>query len=326
MKTRLGLLSCILLFCSGSILSQDLSGISGAFVDIGFGARPVSMGSAYVALANDVNSVLWNPAGLTSIDKKQAAFSFTNQYGLLNYHYVAFTTPLKSEYNGIGGAIIYSADDALSEMTFQIGYALRFEKLSLGLSIKYRRASFGNNTISDADYLIFEPDEIEEGRLNQVNGSGNGVGFDVGLQYSFNDRITLGVMFRDIYSPVFWNSSVDNEAVKSKGSYSELIPFEPILGTAIKVSDDITMTTDYAPAVGSEMNDKFRTGIEARFFELLYLRGGYQNYVNNFPDDKFVLGFGVDVNVLTELNVLVDYAFMIEELANTHRFSIAFEF
>ena len=36
------------------------------FLEIGVGSRATSMGDAYVAVANDVSSIYWNPAGLAS--------------------------------------------------------------------------------------------------------------------------------------------------------------------------------------------------------------------------------------------------------------------
>ncbi len=41
---------------------QDLSNIPSAFVDVGYGARPMGMGGAFVGLADDRNAVVWNPA------------------------------------------------------------------------------------------------------------------------------------------------------------------------------------------------------------------------------------------------------------------------
>ena len=35
------------------------------FLEIGIGSGPSAMGEAYVAVANDVSSIYWNPAGLS---------------------------------------------------------------------------------------------------------------------------------------------------------------------------------------------------------------------------------------------------------------------
>ena len=43
-------------------------GLSGfQFLKIGQGARAVAMGDAYTAVADDINAIFWNPAGLTGV-------------------------------------------------------------------------------------------------------------------------------------------------------------------------------------------------------------------------------------------------------------------
>ena len=56
--------------------AQELANIPGMFLDVGYGARPMGMGGAYTATANDAYSIIWNPAGLTQIQGQQASFYF----------------------------------------------------------------------------------------------------------------------------------------------------------------------------------------------------------------------------------------------------------
>ena len=44
------------------------------FLEIGVGSRATSMGDAYVAVANDVSSIYWNPAGLSNVSNSSALF------------------------------------------------------------------------------------------------------------------------------------------------------------------------------------------------------------------------------------------------------------
>ena len=44
------------------------------FLEIGVGSGPSAMGEAYVAVANDVSSIYWNPAGLASLSNPSALF------------------------------------------------------------------------------------------------------------------------------------------------------------------------------------------------------------------------------------------------------------
>ena len=55
------------------------SEVFGAFQDIGTGARPLGMGGAFVAIADDANTVLYNMAGLTQLESSE----FTAMYAAL---------------------------------------------------------------------------------------------------------------------------------------------------------------------------------------------------------------------------------------------------
>jgi len=44
------------------------------FLEIGVGSGATAMGDAYVAVANDVSSIYWNPAGLSSVTNSSALF------------------------------------------------------------------------------------------------------------------------------------------------------------------------------------------------------------------------------------------------------------
>lgn len=318
----------IIVLLSGIITAQDLSGVAGAFADIGFGARPAALGGAFTAAANDVHSIMWNPAGLAQLERPQAAFTFTSQLGLVNYHYLAASMPLGNNQNA-GIAVISSGDEMMREFTLQGAYArsVLTENLLVGVTVKFRYASFGNNNLNASDYSgVFEPDEIETGIKNQVKGNAPGFGLDLGVLYKLNNRIHLGLMLKDIYSPVFWNSHVDNPEAKTKGKYTELIPFEPVVGTSFMVSENLMLTSDYAPGAIKEMNDKFRMGVEARLLDVLSLRGGYQNFINHEKDEKYTVGIGLDREIMKNLRVIVDYTIQIEELANSHRFGLGLEF
>ena len=66
----------ISLICS-NVFGQTINryGTTAAnFLEIGDGSRATSMGDAYVAVANDVSSIYWNPAGLSNVLNSSALF------------------------------------------------------------------------------------------------------------------------------------------------------------------------------------------------------------------------------------------------------------
>lgn len=79
-KRKLVLAACLAgLFTVMSISSYAAVGTTGAeFLNTSLGARPSGMGNAFSAIADDVNAVLWNPAGLTLLKEKEASFTYTN--------------------------------------------------------------------------------------------------------------------------------------------------------------------------------------------------------------------------------------------------------
>ena len=170
-------------FAAQTSWAQKLSNIPGSFVDVGFGTRPVSMGFAFVGLANDENSTYWNPAGLGQLDEYKAGFSQTDQLGLITYNYFSILVPIPIKGHSLGVSVISSGDDAMKELSVHAGYGLKVNIISLGIALKYRNVSFGNNTLKRSDYIVFTEEEITTGLGQQVSGDANGYGVDVGLMF-----------------------------------------------------------------------------------------------------------------------------------------------
>ena len=62
---------------------NDGAGTTGtAFLKVEGGSRPAALGGAFVGLANDINTIFWNPAGLTAIHDRELTamqhFSFAD--------------------------------------------------------------------------------------------------------------------------------------------------------------------------------------------------------------------------------------------------------
>ena len=328
MKTKILFIVMIFGLTPLILLGQTKSSIPAAFVDVGYGARPVGMGSAYAGLADDIHALFWNPAGLNHLEDKQVSFTNANILGLVKYNVFSFALPLHFDEAQQGGgiAVVSSGDEALHEFTVLAGYSRRVLGFDLGLNLKYRYASFGKNTLDRDEGVVFSDQEFQDGMLNQVRGSANGFGMDVGVLYQFSEKIRFGLMIRDLFSPVSWNSSVDNTAAQTKGKYTENVPFETVIGTSYKVLDELLVTADFQPAFSKDVSNAIRGGAELRLFKLLYLRAGLQNIVNDQADEKYVFGFGLNVNVSKKYALTFDYTHVLEQLDNSNRLTIGLAF
>src|SRR5882724_3034356 len=63
-----------------AILALFRSSAQAAFVDTGWGARPVGMGGAFTAIADDSNAPLYNPAGLVQVQWNELSAMYSRLF------------------------------------------------------------------------------------------------------------------------------------------------------------------------------------------------------------------------------------------------------
>lgn len=107
-------LSALVLVFSGSLAmaawadqtDYAIGKVGGSELEIGLGARPVAMGEAFVALADDLNTTAWNPAGLSQIKGIQAGFMHNIYLQDTSMEYLAYAQNLFPG-AGIGANVTY---------------------------------------------------------------------------------------------------------------------------------------------------------------------------------------------------------------------------
>ncbi len=129
-------------------------GLAGfAFLKVAQGARAVGMGDAFVSVADDVNAIYWNPAGLSHLDRPQFVFNYANWYMDTKFQSgaVAFKTP-----KGVVGIAVMTFDGgkipertisqpggtgknvAANAWTVDVAYAFKpTDKLGLGMRVRF---------------------------------------------------------------------------------------------------------------------------------------------------------------------------------------------
>ena len=298
-----------------SVYSDELSNIPAAFLDVGFGARAMAMGGAYVAITQRANSILWNPAGLSNASgKHNISLDNVDFQNLYNYSFFGYGCKLKGDH-AFGTGMIYSGDDAMSETTFYLSGAFNckkfikpklFKKFSLGINFKYFGSSFGNN--DDGSFI----DELGE---HQVSGSANGFGMDLGLQSEISivkkrsiDQI--GIMWRNPFSTLNWES--ENEVGTAEGSYSEELPPSLIIGYGM-IKERFIFSLDYEKALFKDVEDMIRTGTEFRLFgRTMALRMGYSQEIYTGDNRRYSIGLGFHINIKRKSLLLFDIAYQIQ--------------
>ena len=196
------------------------------------------MGNAFAAVADDVNSVYYNPAGLSSLERPKlmashallfAGLSDGSNLGLSN---LTAAFPLREGRLGTVGGLWnqFSLSGVYSERTLQASYGYRFpktsklSKLASGASFKYLSHSF--NRLEEASNAV-EDGILQNGKQDPVLMAGNSksaMDLDAGLLYNLNKKYTLGLTLMNLMQADVGFSSKDPVPMKTRlgASYKAL--------------------------------------------------------------------------------------------------------
>ncbi len=271
----------------GEAASTTLSYQRGAFANIAIGARPHGMGGAFVGLSDDGNALAYNPAGLARLNSRVLSAGYLHfPIGdeSLPYNYLSYGAPVSGTlYHGIG-LILSPADYGSSESQIIISAAKLFDDpngkrrpYSVGISAKFLLISTAKPTQS---YYQFQE--------NSVEGAGFGFSLDLGAQIQLSDRITAGLLLKDIASTInYTNTTTDN-------SYSEGIPPTLIIGGHYRLMNTVNLVLDGYKSLFKEVEDHVRLGIEKRLFDLFAIRIGMSQNFSMESNRRYHAGFGID--------------------------------
>jgi len=191
-------------------ISLSVVGICWAdFEDLGVGARPIGMGNAYTALADDVNAIYYNPAGLAQLDECQ----FTSGYGKLYWGlddgsnlgsgFVGYAHPLYHWGTLGAGWLNLGLQGLYQENSFIFSYGNSLKKrLLAGFNLKLLYKKYGKTPYTENALIDGGPGV--SGERDPVFSKGysrTGFSSDLGLLYRFNREYSLGLALIDINQP-----------------------------------------------------------------------------------------------------------------------------
>lgn len=133
------------------------------FLTIPVGARGIAMGSAYSAVADDISSIWWNPAGLGFLQNQELMLTVVDYTLDLTYSYGAFASPVGDGALVIGGFFGYldvpdieittvsspeGTGNFYNAYDFQMGGSIAYnlsDRFIGGLNVKYIHQDMWNN-------------------------------------------------------------------------------------------------------------------------------------------------------------------------------------
>jgi len=305
---------------------------AGEFMSIGVGARALGMGSAQVAIVNDVTSGYWNPAGLAKMNYPQVSLMHDEQFGgLVNYNYASVAIPYGNDMSFGISAIRLSIDgipdtrnaliDAQTgEVIFDINNPnARIDPDKITEFSNTDWAFYGTFSKKQSDNFYWGAN-IKVISRSLAEFSALGIGFDFGALYQPIDNFYLGANLMDITTTlVAWDGG-RNELISPTAKLGVAYGFE-FLGGKFLPALDLDMRFEnrqFASTfnVGPVSLD-IRAGLEYSFRNLFMIRAGYTDV------KQFTIGAGVK---LPKLNIDYSYAQFSgasgETLGETHRISI----
>jgi hypothetical protein len=319
-----------MLTASQSFGGAGVAKYAGEFISIGVGGRALGLGSAYVALANDVTAGYWNPAGLSLLNYPQFVLMHDEQFGsLVNHDYGAAAFPFgRSASLGIslirvGVDDIPDTRDAALDINgnptndpaqfsrIDPNKVRYFSAADWALFLTYSRAVDARFSYGATIKLI---------RRDLGDNGATGVGFDLGLWYAPLPDLTLGVMLQDVTTTLLAWDTGRNELIvptlklgSAYGIHALGGRFTPVVQCDVRFENRRTASTLHVGAVSADIHG----GLEYAFKDLAALRVGYSDV------KQVTFGAGLHFPKLR-----IDYSFAkfdaIDQPGNTHRISIIF--
>jgi outer membrane protein OmpA-like peptidoglycan-associated protein len=306
-----------LIFLLGSFLfAQELSNISGAYTDVGYGVRPMGMGGAFTAVSDDPNAAYYNPAGLMKVPYPGISLMYTRQMTIVPYYYTTFQSGI-TENQAIGAAVLYNGDALYNEFEFMASYAFNlgkyfnepFNKLYLGLGAQYRHVGFGKN---------------EDGGIGQMSGVAYGYGANLGMLWEFLPDYSFAVVWRDFLDQLQWETrSLDDRYFNN---YNEDIPAALTFGFAASNLKNTLISMDLKKSLRKDTHDRIALGFETKFFRFLLPRFGIsQNlFTSKEKQNRHInLGIGIEPEFAeSSVGVAVNFAYQFTDIVPTLRFGL----
>jgi hypothetical protein len=306
-----------------SLGGQRVGTSSATFLKIGVGARPVAMGEAFVAVANDPSTIYWNPAGLAGLLRKEVTFSHTEWPADVNYEYAAALLPVQKLGGSIGiqfGALYTDIDETDELHPYGTGRTFTYTDFVGGLS--YARRFTDKLLIGGTVKIVHENLGLDVGGTTVSNFL-----VDLGsIYYVGYGSLRVGVALAN-FGPDFkpggqYVSPVSTE-VRDYDSFNPPTQFrfglawEPVDRPAFRLTTaaEVTQPADNQQAI--------KAGVEGTLRGALSLRGGY-----NFNADELHWSAGAGaLGDIGTTRVTADYAYSDGGLLGAiHRVSLGVRF
>jgi len=291
---------------SNLIQGQAFRSFSNEFLNLGVDAAAFGMGKAVIASSADVNSIYWNPAGLTKVEDIQGALMHAEYFqGIGKYDYAAFAKPINDESTFAVSFIRFGVDDILNttELIDSQGN-INYDNISLFSAVDYAFNVAYARRLPVQGLDIGINSKIVHRKIGDFASSW-GFGLDAALQFQTESEWKFGLMVRDI-TTTFNAWTIDEEEYEkiqnaipgeNQAAPEKLELTKPKVqfgvSKSFEVFRDFNMLTEIDLNMRfSQTNDILSTsflsidpgvGLQFDYLKMAFLRVGVNNF-QNFTD------------------------------------------
>jgi len=303
---------------SAGIFSKQKAGTTGAtFLKIEAGARPVAMGGAFVAVADDANTTYWNPAGLAQIQEREITAMHNEWLEDIRYEFLGYAQPIKSEgrAQGFGVSVMCLYMSGLESRTTEtIEPEGTFAAYDIAVAGAYAR-EVGKGVYIGANIKLIHQ-RIED----ETAWSG---ALDVGLLYTLSGpgrkiskgKFQLGFAVQNIGPGIKFIEESDSLPLNLKAGVAKIFDLRSI-------KSEMTLALDVNAPIDNVPNGHFGVEFVYQKMKDIELAGRIGYKTNTISDLNVLSGLSAGVGFLWK-RLAIDYVWVpYGDLGNTHRISL----
>jgi len=301
---------------TGSV--SNVATTAASFLDIGIGARSLSMGGAFVAIADDPTALYWNPAGIVKIERPMAHFYHSPWIADVQFNHSAVVVPL--DRSSSFGFFITSVTMeemqvrtvkspqgtgeyfSVSNVALAGSYARRLtDRFSFGVNMKFIQEKIwhmnaGGLAVDLGTLFVTKNSGLRIGMsVSNFGGKISMDGYDTEVDYDIdetmygnNDKIDASLNSMDWPLPLVFRAGVSKDIIQSEKS-------------------KLTVAAD---AIHPNNNVEYlNLGFEYIFQNMISIRGGQAFYGMDQSKEGFTFGVGLNYQIPRGPKINLDYVY-----------------
>ena len=303
---------------ANAVSIHDGAGTTGAaFLKVEGGSRPVGMGGAFAGLANDINTIFWNPAGLTAVHDQELTAMQHFSFADISNQSIGYAQRTGRFVWGASFLGSFTEIERRQGPTKDPDGTVTVGGFATGLSIAYPLST----AIS-------------------IGGTAKVISEQLDIQNAYGAAADVGLILRLLDNHLGIGIAVQNVGVLDGG---ENLPMAVRAGFAYTTWEELAADAEasmpkrevwafvadaHIPLI--DANPSFHVGAERWFYDSVAARIGYRIGLNENPSDGLSVGVGVrrsGEDALANIDFQFDYAFVPDAyLGNAHRVSFITRF